>query len=104
MIVSSGRVGGRAEQWQEQRRCYSGSISDMKLSISLTDDDLAALDRYVLSAGVLSRSAAIQRAIAMLPDPEMEDAYASAWDEWQVSGEATAWEVATSDGLADAAR
>lgn len=76
----------------------------MKLSISLSDDDVAALDRYVHAAGVPSRSAAIQAAIRMLGDPELEDAYAAAWDERQNSGEATAWEVATPDGLADAAR
>ncbi|MFC7485345.1 ribbon-helix-helix domain-containing protein [Knoellia sp. CPCC 206453] len=76
----------------------------MKLSISLSDDDVAALDRYVEAAGVPSRSAAIQRAIRMLRDPELENAYAAAWDEWQTSGEATAWEVATADGLADVAR
>ncbi|EAQ00956.1 hypothetical protein JNB_12294 [Janibacter sp. HTCC2649] len=76
----------------------------MKLSISLSDDDVAALDQYVKAAGVPSRSAAIQRAIRMLRGPELEDAYAAAWDEWQASGEATAWEVTTADGLTDAAR
>ncbi|KRE61008.1 ribbon-helix-helix domain-containing protein [Nostocoides sp. Soil756] len=76
----------------------------MKLSISLSDEDVAALDRYVRAAGAPSRSAAIQQAIRMLGDPELEDAYAAAWDEWQASGEAAAWEVATADGLADAAR
>jgi Arc/MetJ-type ribon-helix-helix transcriptional regulator len=76
----------------------------MKLSISLSEEDVAALDRYVQAAGAPSRSAAIQQAIRMLGDPELEDAYADAWDEWQASGEAAAWEVATADGLADAAR
>ncbi len=76
----------------------------MKLSISLSDEDVAALDRYVRAAGVPSRSAAIQHAIRMLRDPELEDAYAAAWDEWQASGEATAWEDTTADGLTDAAR
>lgn len=76
----------------------------MKLSISLSEEDVAALDRYVQAAGVPSRSAAIQRAIRMLQDPELEDAYAAAWDEWQGSGEATAWDVTTADGLAHAAR
>jgi Arc/MetJ-type ribon-helix-helix transcriptional regulator len=76
----------------------------MKLSISLSEEDVAALDRYVQAAGAPSRSAAIQQAIRMLGDPELEDAYAEAWDEWQASGEAAAWEVATADGLADAAR
>ena len=35
----------------------------MKLSISLPDEDIAALDRYAQAAGISSRSAAIQRAI-----------------------------------------
>ncbi|MGG5261011.1 ribbon-helix-helix domain-containing protein [Phycicoccus avicenniae] len=76
----------------------------MKLSISLPDEDVAALDRYVRAAGAPSRSAAIQHAIRMLQDPALEDAYAAAWDEWEASGEAAAWEVTAADGLADAAR
>ena len=76
----------------------------MKLSISLSEEDVAALDRYMTAAGVPSRSAAIQRAIRMLSDPELEDAYAAAWDEWDASGVAAAWEVTAADGLTDAAR
>lgn len=76
----------------------------MKLSISLSAEDVAALDRYVHAAGMPSRSAAIQRAIRMLQDPELEDAYADAWDEWQASGEAAVWEATAADGLTDAAR
>lgn len=76
----------------------------MKLSISLSTDDVAALDRYVRAAGVSSRSAAVQRAIRLLSDPELEHAYAAAWDEWESTGEATAWESTSADGVADAAR
>lgn len=42
----------------------------MKLSVSLSDEDVAVLDRYADAAGLSSRSAAIQRAIRMLGDPE----------------------------------
>lgn len=76
----------------------------MKLSISLPDEDIAALDRYAREAGISSRSAAIQRAIRLLAQPELDDAYAAAWKEWEASGEAAAWEDATADGLADASR
>lgn len=76
----------------------------MKLSISLAVEDVEVLDRYVEAAGVASRSAAIQEAIQMLRDPALEDAYAAAWDEWQASGEASAWDVTTEDGLVDAPR
>lgn len=76
----------------------------MKLSISLPDEDIAALDRYAREAGISSRSAAIQRAIRLLAQPELDDAYAAAWQEWEASGEAAAWEDTTADGLADASR
>lgn len=76
----------------------------MKLSISLPDEDVAVLDRYARAAGIRSRSAAIQRAIRLLGQPDLDDAYAAAWDEWEASGDATAWEETTADGLADAAR
>lgn len=76
----------------------------MKLSVSLSVQDVAVLDRYVQAAGVSSRSAAIQQAIRMLGDPELEEAYAAAWEEWDASGEASAWDVTANDGLTDAAR
>jgi hypothetical protein len=76
----------------------------MKLSISLSADEVAALDKYARSAGLASRSAAIQQAIRLLGDPELEESYAAAWDEWEGSGDAAAWERATADGLSDAAR
>lgn len=76
----------------------------MKLSVSLSADDVAALDKYAQSAGLRSRSAAIQQAIRLLGDPEMEDAYAAAWDEWESSGDASNWEFTAADGLVDAAR
>lgn len=76
----------------------------MKLSISLSEEDVAALDRYARASGITTRSAAIQRAIRRLGDPQMDDAYAAAWEEWESSGDAAAWEETSTDGLADAAR
>ncbi len=76
----------------------------MKLSISLSPEDLATLDQYAHAAGITSRSAAIQRAIRLLAQPGLDDAYAAAWKEWDASGDAAAWEDTTADGLADAAR
>jgi hypothetical protein len=64
----------------------------------------ALLDRFAQAVGITSRSAAIQRAIRLLPSPELDDAYAAAWDEWEASGDAAAWEETTADGLADASR
>ena len=74
------------------------------MSISLPEEDVAALDRYAESAGIPSRSAAIQRAIRLLGQAELDDAYAAVWDEWEASGDAVAWEATTADGLSDASR
>lgn len=76
----------------------------MKLSVSLSEDDLAALDRYVEQAGLESRSAGIQQAIRRLQDPQLEAAYAAAWEEWAAAGDEDAWAAASADGLTDAAR
>lgn len=76
----------------------------MKLSISLSKEEVATLDKYVHAAGLSSRSAAIQQAIRLLGDPDLEDAYAEAWDEWAASGDTAAWESTAADGLVDAAR
>lgn len=76
----------------------------MKLSVSLTAEDVAALDRYARQAGLASRSAAIQQAIRRLEDHDLEAAYAEAWDEWTDSGAEADWASSSSDGLADAAR
>jgi Arc/MetJ-type ribon-helix-helix transcriptional regulator len=76
----------------------------MKISISLSDDDVALIDEFARSAGLSSRSAAVQHAIRLLRLPHLEDDYAAAWDEWQASGEHSAWDTTTGDGLIDAPR
>lgn len=72
--------------------------------MSLSEGDLAALDRYVEQAGLESRSAAVQHAIRRLQDPQLEADYAAAWQEWASAGDEDAWAAASSDGLTDAAR
>lgn len=69
----------------------------MKASVSLSEEDLARLDRFVAEAGLESRSAGIQQAIRRLADPELEAAYAAAWDEW-TNAESDAWDTTTADG------
>lgn len=81
-----------------------GEHGGMKVSISLSEADLQALDRHVEQTGLESRSAGVQHAIRRLADPQLESHYAAAWEEWESAGEADAWAVVTSDGLADAAR
>lgn len=76
----------------------------MKISVSLAQDELAALDQFVAEAGLSSRSAGIQMAIRRLPDGDLESDYAAAWEEWEATGEAEAWDSTSLDGLADASR
>jgi Arc/MetJ-type ribon-helix-helix transcriptional regulator len=76
----------------------------VKLSVSLTDEDVAIVDEYVRTSGLKSRSAVIRRALHLLQQPDLEADYAAAWDEWAASGEQAAWDATSGDGLTDAAR
>jgi Arc/MetJ-type ribon-helix-helix transcriptional regulator len=71
----------------------------VKVSISLSSDDVDFLDRYAADHGEPSRSAAVQRAIRMLRASELQDAYIDAWAEWESNGEAEVWEAVVADGL-----
>lgn len=71
----------------------------MKLSISLTDDDVDFLDIFADRAGMHSRSAVVQHAIAMLKAAELTDAYERAFEEWRVTGEEAVWDTAGGDGI-----
>lgn len=72
----------------------------MKISVSLPDEDVEFLDNYVDSHGYNSRSAVVHTAVRMLRSSKLGDAYADAWQEWEVEGEAELWDNASSDGLA----
>ena len=74
----------------------------MKLSVSLSQDDVAVLDEYARTAGLPSRSAALQHAVRLLRHADLEDEYAAAWDEWESSGAREAWEDTTGDGVTEA--
>lgn len=71
----------------------------MKLSVSLTDDDVAALDAYVRDAGLPSRSAAVQEAVRRLKRHDLTQDYADAFAEWDASGDRDGWEATSADGL-----
>jgi metal-responsive CopG/Arc/MetJ family transcriptional regulator len=70
----------------------------VKLSVSLSDADVAALDDYAQAAGLGSRSAALQHAIRLLRHADLEQDYAQAWDEWTAADRGV-WERSTGDGL-----
>lgn len=83
---------------------YLGGMSQVRLTVSLSSSDVAALDRYMRMAGLKTRSAAIQRAIRLLGDREAEHDYAAAWEDWETSEDARLWAAAETDGLSDARR
>jgi Arc/MetJ-type ribon-helix-helix transcriptional regulator len=71
----------------------------MKISVSLPDEDVEFLDSYARSQGYESRSAVVHSAVRMLRSSKLGDAYAEAWLEWEESGDADLWDIATSDGV-----
>lgn len=76
----------------------------MKLSVSLSEDDVRALDEFVRANRLPSRSAGVQRAVRGLRHESLVDDYAQAFTEWQRSGDADDWDRVASDGLDDAPR
>jgi Arc/MetJ-type ribon-helix-helix transcriptional regulator len=70
----------------------------VKLSVSLAEEDVEFIDQYAGEHGVESRSAVVQRALALLRANALGDDYAEAWDEWSAS-EADLWETTAADGL-----
>lgn len=81
----------------------------MKLSVSLSESDVAILDQYIKATGLRSRSAALQQAVRRLRHETLARDYAEAWDEWDASGDRDVWDAAAGDGIAhgglgDAAR
>jgi len=73
----------------------------MKVSVSLSDEDVEYLDTYARQRRLGSRSAALQKAVRLLRASELGADYESAWEEWSDSGEAEAWERIAGEGLRD---
>jgi len=79
--------------------CYRGSMGGMKLSVSLPPSDVEFVDRYVAEHGERSRSAVLRRALKLLRERELGDAYEAAWDEWSRRDDAKLWDSTVGDGL-----
>lgn len=71
----------------------------MKLSVSLSEEDVALLDEHGRRLGLRSRSAAVQQAIRLLRHADLERDYAAAWADWEATGEPDVWDDVTADGL-----
>ncbi|HUW04069.1 MAG TPA: antitoxin [Acidimicrobiales bacterium] len=71
----------------------------MKLSVSMDTDDVDFIDQYATEHAVGSRSAVMQKAVALLRAVELGDDYADAWDEWARTDDADLWDATVNDGL-----
>jgi len=71
-------------------------LPSMKFSGNIPAEDLEYLDQQVLAGKYKSRSAALAKAVRMLRDADMHDAYAEAFADID-----PIWDVATADGLED---
>lgn len=69
----------------------------MKVSVSLSDDDVEFLDAYARDRGLESRSAVVHKAVRLLRASEL--AYEEAWAEWDASDDTELWDDASADGL-----
>lgn len=70
----------------------------MKLSVSLSEEDIAFLDAYAESHGIGSRSAVLHKAVRVLRASELGAAYEDAWHDWEVT-DAEVWEQTVADRL-----
>lgn len=73
-------------------------MTNAKVSLSLSADDVSFLDAEALSGRYPSRSAAVQDAVRLLRESRLADAYAEAYAE----GYDPDWEAVDTDGLASA--
>ena len=71
----------------------------MKVSVSLPEEDVEFLDAYAAAEGIPSRSAVLHKAVRLLKAAGLGAAYEDAWDQWDGSGDAAAWDAAAADGL-----
>lgn len=62
-------------------------------------DDVDFIDHYAAEHAVGSRSAVMQKAVALLRAVELGDDYAAAWDEWALTDDAGLWDTTVNDGL-----
>ena len=71
----------------------------MKLSVSLSEEDVAILDEHARTFGLRSRSAALHQAIRLLRHADLERDYAEAWADWDSTGDREACEAVSGYGI-----
>lgn len=69
----------------------------MKVSVSLSQDDVSFLDKLAEEGAYPSRSAALAAGVRLLRHRDLAAQYAEAISEWEASGEAETWDAVTAD-------
>ena len=70
-----------------------------RFSISLPQDIAHFVETYQQEKGVKSRSEVIEKALKLLREKELGQAYRAAGQEWLSSEDAELWEATSADGL-----
>lgn len=68
-------------------------LMQMKLSVSLPDDECEFLDQCVADGLYPSRSAVLLRALRLLKSADLGKMYAEAFEEWNLSDEGKLWDA-----------
>lgn len=71
----------------------------MKVSVSISGEDVAFLDEYARAHQLPSRSAVLQMAIKAFRVGDLPASYGEAWAQWESSGEAASWDAVAGDAV-----
>jgi hypothetical protein len=69
----------------------------VKVTVSLTEEDVEFPDAYALDHGLGSRSEVVHRVIRGLRAIGLGPAYEEAWSEWSARGDDAAWGITIGD-------
>ena len=72
-----------------------------RFSVSISREIAQFVETYQQENDVKSRSEVIERALKLLREKELQQAYYEAGQEWLASEDAALWESASADGLAE---
>lgn len=72
-----------------------------RFSISISREIAQFVETYQQENDVKSRSEVIERALKLLREKELQQAYYEAGQEWSASEDASLWEGTSADGLAE---
>lgn len=72
-----------------------------KVSVTLPPDLVRFAEDFQLAHGLSSRSEVLARALQLLQEQELREAYRAASQEWEGSKDQALWEGTSKDGLDD---